>query len=172
MIASLRTRLSIRILALLTLCWGSLALAADTTGAAVAGFFSGLLTTEVVGGIVAGVLAVAGGLLAKVITTSIRRRNVAIAIRHAYAAVEEIARLDERTNALDKVSTGLGEVDKWMRANGWRPLTEQEKQVAKLGFTGISGAEHAAVKAATASHVAAALALEGLPVRPQSPRAS
>jgi len=169
-IASLRTRLSIRILALLTLCWGSLALAADTTGAAVAGFFSGLLTTEVVGGIVAGVLAVAGGLLAKVITTSIRRRNVAIAIRHAYAAVEEIARLDERQNALDKVSVGLRELDKWLLAQGWRVATEQEKQVARLGFTAISGERHAAVKASTQAIAAAALK-DVLPV-PQSPRAS
>jgi len=149
--------------------------AADGTGAASSGFLggllSGLLTEQVIGAAVGGLLTLLAGVLVKFAHNEVRRRNVAIAIRHAYAAVEEIARLDPADNAIDKIAAGLKSADAWMSAQGWRPLTEQEKQVARLGFTAISGDEHARTKLATAANIAAQLALkEVLPV-PQSPRA-
>ena len=147
----------------------ALALAADGSGV-VSSILSGLLTDEVIGASIAGLLLVFGGLLTRLVTTAVRRRNVAIAVRHAYAAVEEIARLDERDNALDKVSAGLKELDKYLLANGWRPATEQEQQVARLEFTAISGASHAAVKAST--QAIAAAALKGVLPVPSQPRAS
>jgi hypothetical protein len=163
-------------LALLLCLMPMQALAQSTTpesGGFLSGLLAGLLTEQTIGAAVGGILTFAAGWLVKLFTTSVRRRNVAVAIRHAYAAVEEIARLDTANNALDKAAAGLKAADQWMRANGWRPLTDAEQGVARLEFSALHGAEHANVRAITAAQVASAMAIQsqGGAALPQQPRA-
>lgn len=144
----------------------AVALAGDG-GDFLSGVLSGVLTPENIGLAVGAILTLLGGWLAKLASTEIRRRNVATAIRHAYAIVEETARLDGRLTVLDKVSAGLKAADTWMVANGWRPLTDAEKQRAKLGFSEISGISH--VQGAIAAGV---LGKQPVAAVPTTPRAS
>lgn len=131
--------------------------------AAIAGF----LSPDLIAGAVVGVLTLFSGFLLKLFYNEVRRRNVAIAIRHAYLAVEEIARLDTEKNLIDKAAAGLKAADDWMLAQGWRKLTENEKKIARLEFSAISGEE-----AARAKVVAQAIQLGGGAAVPSGPRAS
>lgn len=91
--------------------------------------------------------------------TSRRKRLVALAAYHAFAIVEDIGNEIEGPDKFDKTAEYLKAVDKWMVAQGWRPLKPGEQEVAKLQAKVLHGAEVMKAKVA----VAAAEAAKGSP---------
>lgn len=103
-----------------------------------------------------GVLIVGGlTLLAKVLVDEKWRRRVASVGRIAYAMVNEAtALIDDGSaadKALDKAASGLKYADDWFKANGWRPLKPDEKQVVLLQFKALHGEEKVAESLASAA---------------------
>lgn len=73
--------------------------------------------------------------------TSARKQYVAMAVKIAFNVVEDIVAIRKKqgtSDALDKVAEGLKAADAWMAANGWKQLSEAEKEVAKLGFQALN----------------------------------
>jgi hypothetical protein len=96
-------------------------------------------------------------LVAKHVVSNIRRRNIADAVFHIFHGSETLAeditdggKLDQ---VLDKIVPVLDEVDKWMLANGWRPLKSYEKERAGMLLKSLAGQQVAAEQRAYASAV-------------------
>jgi len=94
-----------------------------------------------------GFIALALGIIASILTglkvlNAQRKKVVAIATYHAFNIVEDISSSLRKRNgstALDKVAEGLKQANEWMKANGWRQLSEGEKSAVKLGFKSMNG---------------------------------
>jgi hypothetical protein len=72
-----------------------------------------------------------------------RIQAVSYAIHLAYAVTNEIAR--KTSNGVDdKVAVALRVLDKSLEAQGLRPATEQERQLARLSFDARHGEEKSA----------------------------
>lgn len=81
--------------------------------------------------------------------TASRKSYVALAVKIAFNVVEDIVSLRKKqgiSDALDKVAEGLKAADSWMTANGWKSLTDAEKEVAKLGFQALNAESNAEKK--------------------------
>lgn len=104
---------------------------------------------------IATIVTVLFSVVAMLVTSEVRRRQVALAVYHAFHIVEDIAAETPGTDALDKVAAGLKSADDYLKANGWRPLKDGEQAVAKLGFTSLNGASKLAEKVQTAALKAA-----------------
>ena len=81
--------------------------------------------------------------------TAQRKNYVAFAVKLAFNVVEDIVALRKKQgtpDALDKVAEGLKAADAWMAANGWKSLTDAEKEVAKLGFQALNAESNAEKK--------------------------
>lgn len=81
--------------------------------------------------------------------TAQRKNYVALAVKIAFNVVEDVVAIRKKqgiSDALDKVSEGLKAADSWMTANGWRALSESEKEVAKLGFQALNAESNAEKK--------------------------
>lgn len=103
------------------------------------------------GGGIATMVTVLFTIIAMLVTSEVRRRQVALAVYHAFHIVEDIAAETPGTDALDKVAAGLKSADDYLKANGWRPLKPGEQAVAKLGFTSLNGASKLAEKVQAAA---------------------
>lgn len=166
-----RFLLALWALAVLALLWPIAALA-DVPGAAVAapslvdGFLAALFTPgglATVAGTLVSILALIG------VNTEVRRRRVALAVYHAFHVVEDID--NERNDAtLDKAVAGLAAVDRYMVANGWRPLHPGEQLVAEMGFKALNGVAAAQEKLqrAVSSNDALAVAMMNAPREPDT----
>ncbi len=119
----------------------------------------GFLTPGGVGAGLAVVLSLVGGLA---FFTQRRKKVVALAAYHAFHIVEDIGNELEGEDGFDKTARYLAELDKYMVANGWRPLKPGEVEVAKLKASSMHGEEVAKTKVAVAA--AEAAAAKGLPV--------
>lgn len=75
-----------------------------------------------------------------------RKRQVALAVYHAFHIVEDIAKETPGEDFLDKAAVGLQKADDVMRANGWRPLKPGEKDVAALTFKSMNAQKAQAEK--------------------------
>lgn len=96
--------------------------------------------------LLSGITLVLGALSAFAFFTGKRKRIVALAVKHAYAIVEDIAAETAGKDGFDKAAEGLAQVDTWMKANGWRPLKPNEQTVAALELKALHGAGIAAAK--------------------------
>lgn len=109
-----------------------------------------LLNEATIGTVVVGLLAWLG----KLVVTAVRRRNVALAVYHAFHIVEDLASTNDSGSAvdkaLDKAAAGLRAADEWLKLNGWRPLKPGEKEVAALSFKSMHGAQTVALRLADA----------------------
>ncbi len=84
------------------------------------------------------------------------KRRIALAAFHAFHVVEDVGNEIEGTDGFDKSARFLAEVDRWFRANGWRPLKPGEQELAKIEASSMHGQQVAAVKVVEAA-IAAAL---------------
>ena len=109
-----------------------------------------LLDEKTIGTVVVGLL----GFVTKWVVSAVRRRNVALAVHHAFYAVEDWAAVENDggalDKALDKVTVGLKKADEWMKVNGWRELKPHEKEVAALTFKAMHGVQTVALRLADA----------------------
>jgi len=84
-----------------------------------------------------------------------RKKQVATAAFHAFHIVEDIrAECDKNSKAFEyasKVEAGLAQVDKYMVANGWRPLRPGEEALAKLQFSSLNAQDNARKELAAAA---------------------
>lgn len=103
----------------------------------------GFLTPGGVGAGLAVVLSLVGGLA---FVTQRRKKLVALAAYHAFHIVEDIGNELEGEDGFDKTARYLAELDKYMVANGWRPLKPGEVEVAKMLASAQHGAEVAKAK--------------------------
>jgi hypothetical protein len=113
--------------------------------ASIGELLSGLLTPSNIAWAVGALLTLLGGL--KFFSVD-RKRQVALAIYHAFHIVEDIAAETEGEDAFDKASEGLLAIDEYMRANGWRPLKPGERQIAELTFKSMNAQKAQAEKLA------------------------
>jgi hypothetical protein len=74
-----------------------------------------------------------------------RKRQLAIVAERAFQMVNDLAATTPGEDALDKVAAGLKAADDYAKANGWRTLREDEKQVVEMTFKALHGAEKQAV---------------------------
>lgn len=84
-----------------------------------------------------------------------RKKIIALAAYHAFHIVEDIGNEMDGADAFDKTATYLAELDKWMLANGWRPLKDGEKALAEMHASSLHGEEVAKAKVAEAAVAAA-----------------
>lgn len=88
-------------------------------------------------------LPVVLGFLAKLITTAVRKRNVAQVAFHAFHIVEDLA--DDVTDggkldkALDWTKEILKAADDYCKAQGWRDLKPWEQNAVVLAAKSLSG---------------------------------
>lgn len=68
-----------------------------------------------------------------------RKKHIALAAYHAFHIVEDLA-AETDSKAIDKAALGLQQVNRWMLANGWRTLKENEQELVALEFKAIHGA--------------------------------
>lgn len=116
-------------------------------------FAKQFLTPTNIASVVVTLLGLIGGALG---LSTLRKRQVAIITQHAYNGVEDFSKTTENT-VDDKVAQGLKIADEWMKTQGWRPLSDKEKEVVKLGFNALHGAEAVAVKVQAEALKAAAV---------------
>lgn len=76
---------------------------------------------------VSALLGLAATLLGFAKYSDSRRRNIALATFHGYHIAKDIADATKGEDAWDLVAAALESADKYMVANGWRPLKEGEK---------------------------------------------
>lgn len=126
------------------------------------GLVNQFLTPAGIASIVVTVLGIVAGLLK---LSDIRKQQIAGVTYHAFHAIEDLSATTENT-VDDKVAAGLKVADEWMRAQGWRPLKPEEKELVRMGFTTLNGTMKAAEKVQ-----AGAFELAGAepPERPTSP---
>ncbi len=118
------------------------------------------LTPSGLAGLVITIIGIAGKFAW---ATEKRKRIIALGVKDSFAIVEDIHNeLDEgpAKDGFDKAARGLQELDKWLVAQGWRPASPQEQQVAALALQAIHGGEIAKAKviATAAEHIAEATA--------------
>lgn len=92
---------------------------------------------------------VAGILVALNVLNKQRKQYVALAIRVAFSAVNDLAAMRAKageTTALDKAAEGLRVANEWMVAQGWAGLSEAEAQVAKINFQALNAESNASKK--------------------------
>lgn len=107
----------------------------------------------------ANIIAVTGLLLGALGGLSVlnakRKKIIALAAYYAFHIVEDIGREHDGDDAFDKTAAYLAELDKWLVANGWRPLKDGEKPLATMQASALHGEEVAKVKVAEAAAKAA-----------------
>ncbi|PZR17542.1 MAG: hypothetical protein DI536_04305 [Archangium gephyra] len=101
-----------------------------------------LLSPELIATIVGAVIA---GVFTFLKLDENRKKQIAIVTGHAYHLVNDLAATTSNTID-DKVAVGLRVADEYMRAQGWRPLKPNEKEVVKLDFSALHGQQAEAVK--------------------------
>lgn len=119
---------------------------APTAGSVLGSFFGQFLTPTGIASVVVTVLGLIGGLLH---LSTRRKKQIAIVTQHAFNGVLDFSKTTE-TEVDDKIAAGLRIADDWMKAQGWRALSDKEQQVVKLGFNALHGSLEAAKTAAPA----------------------
>lgn len=119
---------------------------APTAGSVLGSFFAQFLTPTGIASAVVTVLGLIGGLLH---LSTRRKQQIAIVTQHAFNGVLDFSKTTE-TEVDDKIAAGLRIADDWMKAQGWRALSEKEQQVVKLGFNALHGSLEASKAAAPA----------------------
>lgn len=119
----------------------ALAAPAEAPGLNLLGF---TLTPEM---IIGAAVTIVGGIFGGSSFLTVRRkRRIALGVYHAFHVVEDLANETEGDDIFDKARVALGELNKYLVANGWRPLKENEVELAKLKFQAIHGKQIADAK--------------------------
>jgi hypothetical protein len=71
--------------------------------------------------------------------SALRRRRIALATFHAFHIAQDIASETTGEDAFDKLSAALEAADRYMLANGWRPLKDGEKALVSVHVQSLSG---------------------------------
>lgn len=123
------------------------------------------LTPTGIASLVGSIAAIVFGLVK---LSAVRKKQIASAVYYGFHAVEDHSATTENT-VDDKVAWALGAIDKYMLANGWRPLKPGETDLAKLGLTTLHGEQKAAEKVAIAAALAPVVAAAKAETSPPTP---
>lgn len=104
-----------------------------------------LMTPEAITVIVGGLMA----LVALIVKGALRRRIVALATYHAYHIAKTIGEEIPGKDPAEFIALVLERADDYMKANGWRPLKEHEKEAAAMMAQSIEGQTKVASKVAS-----------------------